>query len=175
MVIIFRLVLPDVNCVGIHSLAAFTATAVQSAPVANRAFTLTLPTTTAQCAKRPWLDVKSANPTQYVWTVKTDTSSLEEVVQAALFALRLCLAVFHVLILPPAKHVKVDSSFSPTTSARPASVSIVDVKHVVQTEVVESYAPNVHLDFTKTPQQTFALPAQLSDAQFVIRPIQAFA
>lgn len=155
--------------------AVFTATAVQSAPTANQAFISTLPTTTAQCVKRPWLDAKFANLTQYAWTVKTDTSSLEEVAPAVPFVPPLCLAVSLVPILPPAKHAKVDFSSSLTTSARPASVSIVDVRLVAQMEAAESYALNVHLDFIKIHQQTFALPAQLSDVQFATRPIQAFA
>jgi hypothetical protein len=103
------------------------------------------------------------------------TSLQEEVAQAVLYVHPLCLVVFPVQILPPVKPAKVDSSSSLITSAKPVSVSIVDARPVVQTEAAESYAPNAHLDFTKTHQQTFVLPVQLSDAQFVIRPIQAFA
>jgi hypothetical protein len=103
------------------------------------------------------------------------TSSQEAVAQVALFVRPLYLAASLVAILQPAKPVKVDSSFLLTTSAKHASVPILDAKHVVQTEAAELYALNVHLDFTKTHQQIFVSHAQLSDAPFVIRPIQASA
>ncbi len=155
--------------------AVSTATAAPYAPTASQAFTSTLLTTTAPCAKSHLPAVRYASRAVFVLTVKMDISWLAVAVQVVRCVPLRCRGVFRVPTRLRAKCARVAFTCLLTTSARRVSAPIAAARHAVPTPVEASYVHNAPPAFTKTPLPTYACPVQTSAAQSATKPTPATA